>query len=105
MENFVGLSFATISSVGPNAAIIHYKATPETSRALTTDEIYLVDSGGQYKDGTTDVTRTMHFGTPKPFEKECNMLQEIFRKVRGNKFEGFAGKVRKVQTASETLGG
>merc|ERR1712241_1041883 len=71
MENFVGLSFDTISSVGPNAAIIHYKATPETSRALTTEEIYLVDSGGQYKDGTTDVTRTMHFGTPKTFEKEC----------------------------------
>jgi Xaa-Pro aminopeptidase len=38
---------------------------------LTTEELYLVDSGGQYKDGTTDVTRTMHFGTPKPFEKEC----------------------------------
>ena len=71
MENFVGLSFDTISSVGPNAAIIHYKATPETSRSLTTDEIYLVDSGGQYKDGTTDVTRTLHFGSPKPFEKEC----------------------------------
>ena len=33
--------------------------------------MYLVDSGGQYKDGTTDVTRTLHFGTPKPFEKEC----------------------------------
>lgn len=71
MENFVGLSFATISSVGPHGAIIHYKATPETNRTLTAEELYLVDSGGQYKDGTTDVTRTLHFGTPKPFEKEC----------------------------------
>ena len=43
----------------------------ETNRTLTTEELYLVDSGGQYKDGTTDVTRTLHFGTPKPFEKEC----------------------------------
>ena len=40
-------------------------------RLLTTEELYLVDSGGQYKDGTTDVTRTLHFGSPKPFEKEC----------------------------------
>ena len=51
MENFVGLSFDTISSVGPNGAIIHYKPTAETSRTLTTEELYLVDSGGQYKDG------------------------------------------------------
>lgn len=71
MENFVGLSFDTISSIGPNGAIIHYKPTEESSRTLTTEEVYLVDSGGQYKDGTTDVTRTLHFGTPKTFEKEC----------------------------------
>ena len=42
---------------GSNAAIIHYKPNAETARTLNTDEIYLVDSGGQYKDGTTDVTR------------------------------------------------
>ena len=100
MENFVGLSFDTISSVGPNAAIIHYKATPETSRALTTEEIYLVDSGGQYKDGTTDVTRTMHFGTPKPFEKECftrvlkgqiKVAQAVFpTKIKGNYLDTLA---------------
>jgi len=71
MENFVGLSFDTISSVGPNGAIIHYKPSQESNRLLTTEELYLVDSGGQYKDGTTDVTRTLHFGSPKPFEKEC----------------------------------
>uniref|UniRef100_T1DMF3 Xaa-Pro aminopeptidase 1 n=1 Tax=Crotalus horridus TaxID=35024 RepID=T1DMF3_CROHD len=70
-ENFVDLSFATISSTGPNGAIIHYKPSPETNRTLSLNEIYLLDSGAQYKDGTTDVTRTMHFGTPSMYEKEC----------------------------------
>ena len=70
-DDFVGLSFDTISSVGSNAAIIHYKPTPETDRPITTHEIYLCDSGGQYKDGTTDVTRTIHLGTPSLFEREC----------------------------------
>lgn len=70
-EDMVGLSFNTISSVGPNASIIHYSPKPETDRRITTDEVYLCDSGGQYKDGTTDVTRTLHFGTPSKFEQEC----------------------------------
>ncbi|XP_061492045.1 xaa-Pro aminopeptidase 1 isoform X3 [Rhineura floridana] len=71
-KNFVDLSFGTISSTGPNGAIIHYKPTPETNRTLSMNEIYLLDSGAQYKrDGTTDVTRTMHFGTPTAYEKEC----------------------------------
>lgn len=69
--DFVGLSFDTISSVGSNAAIIHYKPTPETDRAITNQEIFLCDSGGQYKDGTTDVTRTVHMGTPTLFERQC----------------------------------
>ncbi|KAK7063294.1 Xaa-Pro aminopeptidase 1 [Halocaridina rubra] len=70
-ENFMGLSFQTISSVGPNASIIHYFPKPETDRHITTNEIYLCDSGGQYRDGTTDVTRTLHFGTPSKFEQDC----------------------------------
>ncbi|XP_064599693.1 xaa-Pro aminopeptidase 1-like [Liolophura sinensis] len=70
-EDFVSLSFSTISSVGSNGAVIHYKPTEETDRTLSTEEIYLCDSGAQYKDGTTDVTRTMHFGTPSGFEKEA----------------------------------
>lgn len=69
--DFVGLSFDTISSVGSNAAIIHYKPSIETDRPITDREIYLCDSGGQYKDGTTDVTRTVHFGTPTDFERQC----------------------------------
>ncbi|XP_030058638.1 LOW QUALITY PROTEIN: xaa-Pro aminopeptidase 1-like [Microcaecilia unicolor] len=70
-EDFVDLSFATISGTGPNGAIIHYKPVPETNRMLLVNEIFLLDSGAQYKDGTTDVTRTMHFGTPSAYEKEC----------------------------------
>ncbi|XP_063818716.1 xaa-Pro aminopeptidase 1 [Pseudophryne corroboree] len=70
-EDFVELSFPSISSIGPNGAIIHYKPVPETDRKLSVNEIYLLDSGAQYKDGTTDVTRTVHFGTPTEYEKEC----------------------------------
>ena len=64
-----GLSFDTISGGGANAAVIHYKPGPETSAVITKDMIHLVDSGGQYLDGTTDVTRTFHFGNPTPEEK------------------------------------
>uniref|UniRef100_A0A8C1RDZ8 Xaa-Pro aminopeptidase 1 n=1 Tax=Cyprinus carpio TaxID=7962 RepID=A0A8C1RDZ8_CYPCA len=70
-KDFVGLSFPTISSVGPNGAIIHYRPLPETNRTLSLNEVYLIDSGAQYLDGTTDVTRTVHFGTPSDYEKEC----------------------------------
>lgn len=70
-DDFVSLSFATISSSGPNGAIIHYKPSLESDRLLSTNEIYLCDSGAQYLDGTTDVTRTVHFGTPSQYEKEC----------------------------------
>ncbi|XP_077975999.1 xaa-Pro aminopeptidase 1-like isoform X2 [Styela clava] len=66
-----GLSFGSISAVGPNAAVIHYGTSPKTNRNLTVNEIYLVDSGGQYYEGTTDVTRTLHFGTPTAFEIEA----------------------------------
>jgi Xaa-Pro aminopeptidase len=57
-------SFDTISGAGPNGAIVHYHATEATNRLLEMDSIYLVDSGGQYPDGTTDVTRTVAIGTP-----------------------------------------
>ena len=59
-----GLSFATISGAGPNGAIVHYRVTPETDRMLEPGSLYLVDSGGQYPDGTTDITRTIAIGTP-----------------------------------------
>ncbi|WP_027133991.1 aminopeptidase P family protein [Geminicoccus roseus] len=61
-ELFRGLSFETISAHGPNAAQPHYRTTPETNRQLDPGSVYLVDSGGQYLDGTTDVTRTIGLG-------------------------------------------
>ncbi|KAE8285708.1 Xaa-Pro aminopeptidase 2 [Larimichthys crocea] len=66
-----GPSFETISASGPNAALAHYSPTKETNRKLTVDEMYLVDSGGQYLDGTTDITRTVHWGTPTTMQREA----------------------------------
>jgi Xaa-Pro aminopeptidase len=57
-------SFDTISGAGPNGAIVHYRVTEETNRPLEMNSLYLVDSGGQYPDGTTDVTRTVAIGEP-----------------------------------------
>ncbi len=65
-ENFRDLSFDTISGAGSNGAIVHYHATPNTEKTLEPGALYLVDSGGQYLDGTTDVTRTVAIGTPTP---------------------------------------
>uniref|UniRef100_A0A8C6I5E5 X-prolyl aminopeptidase (aminopeptidase P) 2, membrane-bound n=1 Tax=Mus spicilegus TaxID=10103 RepID=A0A8C6I5E5_MUSSI len=71
-ENFSsGPSFETISASGLNAALAHYSPTKELHRKLSSDEMYLVDSGGQYWDGTTDITRTVHWGTPTAFQKEA----------------------------------
>jgi Xaa-Pro aminopeptidase len=64
------LSFTTISGAGPNGAIVHYRSTPETNRRLEMNSIYLVDSGGQYADGTTDVTRTVAIGTPSAEQRD-----------------------------------
>ncbi|WP_157015816.1 aminopeptidase P family protein [Mesorhizobium xinjiangense] len=58
------ISFDTIAGAGPNGAIIHYRVTHETNRTLGKDELFLLDSGGQYEDGTTDITRTLAIGTP-----------------------------------------
>jgi Xaa-Pro aminopeptidase len=60
----VDLSFDTISGAGPNGALMHYRVSEETNRPLAMDSLYLVDSGGQYRDGTTDITRTIAIGTP-----------------------------------------
>ena len=58
-----GPSFPTISGAGPNGAIVHYRATTQTDRPLETGTLFLVDSGAQYLDGTTDITRTVAIGT------------------------------------------
>ncbi len=60
----IDLSFDTIAGSGPNGAIIHYRATEATNRRVRPGELFLIDSGGQYADGTTDVTRTVAVGEP-----------------------------------------
>jgi Xaa-Pro aminopeptidase len=60
------LSFDTISGAGPNGAVVHYRVSEETNRPIELNSLFLVDSGGQYPDGTTDVTRTVAIGTPSP---------------------------------------
>ena len=65
-EGFRGESFPAISGAGEHGAIIHYRVTPATDRAIHRDEVYLIDSGAQYQDGTTDVTRTVWTGDAVP---------------------------------------
>lgn len=60
------LSFDTISGSGPNGAIVHYRVSEDTDRKLEPNSVYLVDSGGQYPDGTTDITRTVWIGPDQP---------------------------------------
>lgn len=66
-----GESFQTISAFGPNGAIIHYSPQISTNRNINAKSLFLLDSGGQYLDGTTDITRTFHFGEPTDFEVEA----------------------------------
>lgn len=68
-------SFDTISGAGPHGAIIHYRVTEKTNAKLTSGSLYLVDSGGQYQDGTTDITRTIAIGEP------TNEMQRAFTLV------------------------
>jgi Xaa-Pro aminopeptidase len=69
-ENFRDLSFSTISGAGPNGATVHYRATPQTNRPIAGPMLYLVDSGAQYLDGTTDVTRTVAVGQPNAEQRD-----------------------------------
>ncbi|MET3589528.1 Xaa-Pro aminopeptidase [Bartonella silvatica] len=73
-EKLEDLSFDTISAAGGNGAIVHYRVTTKTNKKLKAGELYLVDSGGQYRDGTTDVTRTVAIGDIGEEEKRCFTL-------------------------------
>jgi|TARA_R100000501_G_scaffold10060_1_gene19720 Xaa-Pro aminopeptidase len=94
------LSFDTISAAGPNAALPHYRVSPETNRNIECNSIYLVDSGGQYSDGTTDVTRTLINGKPTQEMKErytrvlkghITLATQIFPKgTRGSQLDALA---------------
>ena len=69
-KHFRGPSFDTISGAGSNGAIVHYRVTAASNQTLEPGTLYLVDSGGQYLDGTTDVTRTVAIGTPEPEHRD-----------------------------------
>ncbi len=65
------ISFETICGAGPNGAIVHYRVSEKTNRPVTQGDLLLVDSGGQYVDGTTDITRTMAIGAPTAEHRAC----------------------------------
>ena len=88
-------SFSTISGSGPNSAIIHYKASNKTNRALKKGDLYLVDSGGQYSFGTTDVTRTVSL------DNRSNYIKEIYTRVLKGHIAVSNFKIKKNSTGSE----
>jgi Xaa-Pro aminopeptidase len=73
------VSFPTIAGAGPNGAIVHYRVTRASNRRILPGELFLVDSGAQYEDGTTDVTRTIAVGTPSQ-----EMRENFTRVLRGH---------------------
>tara|TARA_B100002051_G_scaffold273482_1_gene312363 strand:+ start:1273 stop:2964 length:1692 start_codon:yes stop_codon:yes gene_type:complete len=88
-------SFNTISGSGPNSAIIHYKASPKTNRVLKKGELYLIDSGGQYSFGTTDVTRTISL------DNKSNYIKEIYTRVLKGHIAVSNFKIKKNSTGSQ----
>ncbi len=81
-EPLFDLSFDTISAAGPHGAIVHYRVTTRSNRPLRPGELYLVDSGGQYRDGTTDVTRTVFIG-PSSMLPDAEMRRHYTLVLKG----------------------
>jgi Xaa-Pro aminopeptidase len=73
------VSFPTIAGAGPDGAIVHYRVTTKSNRPIAAGELFLIDSGGQYQDGTTDITRTVAIGTPT-----AEMRDRFTRVLRGH---------------------
>ena len=96
----VDLSFDTIMGSGPNGAIMHYRGTPDTNRRISPGELLLIDSGAQYADGTTDVTRTVAIGAPsremvdrftRVLKGHIAVASAVFPKgARGSQLDGMA---------------
>jgi Xaa-Pro aminopeptidase len=94
------LSFDSISGAGPNGAIVHYKSSEKTNRKLEPGTLYLIDSGGQYVDGTTDITRTVPIGEPteemrdrftRVLKGHIAIATAVFPKgTRGSQLDSFA---------------
>ncbi len=94
-KNYRFPSFSTISGSGPNSAIIHYKASDQSNRTLKKGDLYLVDSGGQYSYGTTDVTRTISL------ENKSNFIKEVYTRVLKGHIAVSDFKIKKRSTGSE----
>ena len=88
-------SFSTISGTGPNSAIIHYKASVKSNRTLKRGDLYLVDSGGQYSFGTTDVTRTISL------DNNSNFIREVYTRVLKGHIAVSDYKIRKNSKGSD----
>jgi len=88
------ISFDTICGAGPNGAIMHYRVTEETNRPVVQNELLLVDSGAQYLDGTTDITRTVAVGDPGQEARECytRVLQGLIAISRVRFPKGLPGR-------------
>ncbi|MEM7291738.1 MAG: aminopeptidase P family N-terminal domain-containing protein, partial [Pseudomonadota bacterium] len=88
------ISFETISGTGPNGAIMHYRVTEETDSRLENGHLLVLDSGGQYLDGTTDITRTVAIGAPPEEAKACftRVLQGMIGMSRLRWPKGLAGR-------------
>jgi Xaa-Pro aminopeptidase len=88
------ISFDTICGSGPNGAIMHYRVTEESNRQLGRNELLLVDSGAQYLDGTTDITRTVPVGDPGDYARNCftRVLQGTIAISRLRWPKGYAGR-------------
>ncbi len=88
------ISFDTICGSGPNGAIMHYRVTDQSNRAIGPNELLLVDSGAQYLDGTTDITRTVAVGDPGQYARDCytRVLQGTIAISRVRWPKGFAGR-------------
>jgi len=94
-NNFLYPSFSTIAGTGPNGAIIHYRANKKSNRKINKKDIFLCDSGGQYKYGTTDVTRTICFSKPS------TKIKNIFTRVLKGHIAVFNTNLNKVNTGQE----
>ncbi len=93
-KNFLYPSFDTIAGSGPNGAIIHYKSNKKSNRKLNKNHLLLVDSGGQYKWGTTDVTRTISFNKPN------KKIKELYTRVLKGHIAVAISKINKIKNGN-----
>ena len=93
-KNFLFPSFDTIAGSGPNGAIIHYRSNKKSNRKLNNKHLLLIDSGGQYKWGTTDVTRTISFNKP------TKIIKEIYTRVLKGHIAVATAKINKIKNGN-----